>query len=383
MADLREGQPRAHLSLETTERMSFGYGFISGLLSAILGIAGFGAVLCLHFPHYLTHADLRSFYSLPYVRAIIHVTLVASFLLGSVSAFLRANKALALTGIGFTLAAALLGGSRVPVEGDIGDGSWLGLDFFVLNLLLYSAVFIPLERLFALRADQPVFRRQWLVDLTYFFVNSLLIEVLAILTLKPALILFDWARVGALSVAVGSLPVLIQVPLLLLVADFTQYWVHRTFHVTPFLWPFHAIHHSADAMDWLAGSRLHLLDVILTRGLTYVPIFLLGFSEHALMVYVVLVAAQATFIHANVRWEFRPLRRLVATPAFHHWHHSAEREALDKNFAVHTPIWDILFGTYYLPDRWPSEYGLHNRRDVPGRWVTQLFYPFRRRSRRQ
>ena len=380
MAEPPRRSPRnAHLSLETTEPMSFGYGFMSGLLSAVFGIAGFGAVLCLHFPQYLTHAELRSLYSLGYLRAIIHVTLVAAFLLGSVSAFLRANKVLALTGIGFTLAAALLGGSQVPVEGEVGSGSWLGLDFFVLNLLLYSAVFIPLERLFALRADQPVFRRQWLIDLTYFFINSLLIEILTILTLEPALILFDWARVGWVSTTVGSLPLVVQVPTLVLVADFTRYWVHRTFHAVSWLWPFHAIHHSVEEMDWLAGSRLHLVDVILTRGLTYVPIFVFGFSESALMVYVVLVAAQATFIHANVRWEFRPLRKVVATPAFHHWHHSAEREAIDKNFAVHTPIWDILFGTYYLPDRWPTAYGLCGRRDVPARWSTQLLYPFRRR----
>jgi sterol desaturase/sphingolipid hydroxylase (fatty acid hydroxylase superfamily) len=384
MADpTRERPRRAHLSIETTEPMPFGHGFISGLLSAILGIAGFGAVLCLHFPQYLTAVELRRFYSLGYLRAIIHVALVASFLLGSVSAFLRTNKALALTGIGFTLAAALLGGSRVPVEGDVGSPSWLGLDFFVLNLLLYSAVFVPLERLFALRAGQAVFRRQWAVDLTYFFINSLLIELLTIVTLKPALILFDWARVGWVSATVGSLPSVVQVPTLLLVADFTQYWVHRTFHVMPFLWPFHAIHHSIEEMDWLAGSRLHLVDVILTRGLVYVPIFVLGFSGQALMVYVFLVAAQATFIHANVRWEFRPLRRLIATPAFHHWHHSADREAVDKNFAVHTPIWDILFGTYYLPGRWPTEYGLCGQRDVPARWVTQLVYPFIRRSRGQ
>ncbi len=291
----------AHLSLGTTEPTSFGTGFVSGLLSAILGIAGLGAVLCLHFPEYLTQPDLRRLYSLGYLRAIIHVTLVASFVLGSISAVLRANKALALTGIGFTLLAALLGGSDVPVEGDVGGGSWLGVDFFVLNLLLYSAVFIPLERLFALRARQPVFRRQWVVDLTYFFINSLLIEVLTILTLKPALILFDWARIASLGAVVGSLPLAVQIPALILVADFTQYWVHRTFHVVPWLWPFHAIHHSAEEMDWLAGSRLHLVDVILTRGLVYVPIFVLEFSERALMVYVFLVAAQATFIHANVR----------------------------------------------------------------------------------
>jgi sterol desaturase/sphingolipid hydroxylase (fatty acid hydroxylase superfamily) len=148
----------------------------------------------------------------------------------------------------------------------------------------------------------------------------------------------------------------------------------------PLLWPFHAIHHSSEQMDWLAGSRLHLVDVIVTRGLTYVPIFVLGFSERALMVYVFLVAAQATFIHANVRWQFRMLQRIVVTPAFHHWHHSAERESVDKNFAVHTPIWDRLFGTYYLPNRWPTAYGLSDRRDVPTRWVSQLIYPLRRRA---
>lgn len=378
----REKSSRAaHLSIETTEPMRFGYGFISGLLSALLGIAGLGAVLCLHFPQYLTAVELRRFYALDYVRAVIHLTLVLSFLLGSVSAFLRANKMLALIGLGCTLTAAVLGGSQVPVEGDLPPGAWLGLDFFVLNLLLYSAVFVPLERLFALRADQPVFRRQWPVDLTYFFINSLLIEVLTVLTLQPALILFDWARVEWVSETVGSLPLLVQVPMLVLVADGTQYWVHRAFHTVPLLWPFHAIHHSIEEMDWLAGSRLHLIDVILTRGLTYVPIFVLGFSAPALIAYVFLVAAQATFIHANVRWRFRPVRRLIATPAFHHWHHSAEREAVDKNFAVHTPIWDLLFGTYYLPDRWPSAYGLATRQDVPARWVTQLAYPFRRRRR--
>jgi lathosterol oxidase len=368
-----------HVALETSEPTSFGYGFISGLLSALLGMAGFGIVLSLRFPQYFGYGELRPLQSVEYLRAGIHLTLVAAFLLGSISAFLRANKTLALTGIGFTLAAALIGGSQVEIGDDAGRWSRLGVDFFVLNLLLYSAVFIPLERLFALRGDQHVFRRQWLVDLTYFFVNSLLIEVLTILTLAPALVLFDWARVDALRSTVGSLPLIVQLPALVLVADFTQYWVHRSFHASRILWPFHAIHHSIEQMDWLAGSRLHLVDVILTRGLTYVPIFVLGFSEPALMVYVFLVAAQATFIHANVRWHFRAIERVVVTPAFHHWHHGAEPEAVDKNFAVHTPVFDMLFGTYYLPNRWPASYGLAHRRDVPARWVSQLVYPFRRR----
>ena len=103
--------------------------------------------------------------------------------------------------------------------------------------------------------------------------------------------------------------------------------------------------------------------MIVTRGLTYVPIVVLGFSETALMVYVLIVAAQATFIHANVRWELHLLRRVIATPAFHHWHHANEPEAIDKNFAVHTPVWDRLFGTYYLPDRGEPAIREHEQHD--------------------
>jgi sterol desaturase/sphingolipid hydroxylase (fatty acid hydroxylase superfamily) len=368
------------VSLETFEPTRFGSGFIAGLLSAVLGIAGLGAVLTLRFPQFLAYGELRTIYTIPYVRALLHIVLVSSFLLGSLSAVLRRNKMLGLTGISLTLVASLLGGAQAPLGEVESNRSYLGLDFFVLNLILYSAVFIPLERLFALRPEQPVFRPQWTLDLTYFFVNTLLIELLTILTLQPALILFDWARVPTVRDHISALPVLVQVPVVLLVADFTQYWVHRTFHAVPFLWRFHAIHHSAERMDWLAGSRLHLVDAIVTRGLTYVPVFVLGFSDRAIYVYVFIVAAQATFIHSNVRWEFRAIRRFVATPAFHHWHHAAERAAIDKNFAVHTPIWDQLGGTYYLPDRWPESYGLYDGGVPPGRWVKQLVYPFRRQQ---
>lgn len=377
-----DAPPPPHLSLTTSEPTTAGSGFISGLLSAVLGIAGLGAVLTLMFPGALSATELRPFYDLAYVRPLIHVALVASLLLGTISFYLRANKALAVTGLGCTVLAAVLGGSHAPIAGQVGDGPWFGVDFFVLNLVLYSAVFIPLERFFALRPDQPVFRGEWVVDLTYFFVNAVLIEVLTLLTLQPAAVLFSWARLEPVTATVGSLPLVVQVPAILLVADFTQYWVHRAFHRVPVLWRFHAIHHSAERMDWLAGSRLHLVDAVVTRGLTYVPIFVLGFPQDALIPYVFIVAAQATFIHANVRWEFRALRPFIATPAFHHWHHSAEREAIDRNFAVHTPVWDRLFGTYYLPDRWPAAYGLCGGRDVPFRWITQFVFPFRKGIRR-
>lgn len=372
--------PRApHLSLETTEEIGVGHGWISGLVAAVLGMAGLGAVLCLRFPDVLTVPALREHYPVAWIRAAVHVALVASFLLATVSICLRANKMLGVSALVLTFVAALLGGGNA--SGDTPSSSWaFGLDWFVLNLMLYSVIYIPLERLFAKHPEQPTFRKEWQVDLVYFFFNTLLIQVLTLFTMRPAMVFFDWARVPEVAGFVSRLPVWVQVPACLLIADLTQYWVHRAFHTFPVLWRFHAIHHSAKAMDWLAGARLHFVDVVVTRGLTYVPIYVLGFSQTTLAVYVVIVAAQATFLHANVRWEFPLIRWFVATPCYHHWHHAAEREAIDKNFSVHTPLWDWVFGTYYMPGRWPSKYGLCDQREMPASWLLQFLDPFRRRS---
>ena len=154
--------------------------------------------------------------------------------------------------------------------------------------------------------------------------------------------------------------------------------IHRLFHTVPFLWRFHAIHHSSVHLDWIAGSRLHLVDVVITRGFTLIPIVLLGFSQPAVYAYVVFVSFHAVFIHANVRWRWPRLRWLVATPEFHHWHHTSDEEGLDKNFAAFLPALDRLFGTAHLPDHWPQRYGTV-KFQPPEDYLGQLLYPFRRR----
>ncbi|XZE44612.1 sterol desaturase family protein [Pirellulaceae bacterium SH467] len=139
--------------------------------------------------------------------------------------------------------------------------------------------------------------------------------------------------------------------------------------------------YGVEAMDRFAGSRLHIVDVLVTRSLTYIPLFALGFSEWALVIYAVLVSVQATMIHANIRFLFGPLCYFFVTPQFHHWHHSDESEGIDKNFAVHLPIWDFLFGSFFLPgNRWPRSYGVQGEK-LPEGFVRQLAAPFRRRSR--
>ncbi len=361
----------------TAMSRAFGSGWLSGVLSVALGAIGLGAVLCFHNPSLLTMPELRSLYPIPFIRALLHLVLVSSFVAGVVSVCLRRRKILGMAGISLTLLAALLGGSRVPLDGELQTGPFLGLDWFLLNLMAYSAVFIPLERLFARLPEQDVFRRGWRTDLAYFFLSALLVQVTTLLTMRPAMTLFAWAVSAEVQGIVSDQPLVVQFVEILVLTDLVQYWVHRAFHRVPLLWRFHRIHHSADVMDWLAGSRLHLVDVAVTRGLTYVPIYVLGFSETALIAYVAFVSIQATFIHANVRFNFGGLRWVMVTPQFHHWHHGAEPEAVDKNFAVHLPLLDRMFGTCHLPgDRWPTSYGLAAGKPVPPGYVLQLVNPF-------
>jgi lathosterol oxidase len=118
-----------------------------------------------------------------------------------------------------------------------------------------------------------------------------------------------------------------------------------------------------------------VVDVIATRGLVMVPVFLLGFAPAALYAYLVFVSFHAVFIHANVRFRFGPLDFVIATPRAHHWHHAVTPP--DKNFAVHLPPLDRLFGTQHLPgDEWPAAYGIGGH-PVPEGWSRQLRYPFR------
>jgi len=177
---------------------------------------------------------------------------------------------------------------------------------------------------------------------------------------------------GALRRGVAALPLALQVPLAVLVADLAGYAAHRAFHASPFLWRFHAVHHSSEAMDWLAGSRLHLVDAVAT-----LPLFALGFERAALAAYLVFVSAQATWIHANLRGAPGWLEPLLATPRFHHSHHAADPEARDRNFAVHLPFIDRLFGTHHLPSgRWPARYSVDGE-PVPVGWLAQLVWPLR------
>jgi sterol desaturase/sphingolipid hydroxylase (fatty acid hydroxylase superfamily) len=354
----------------------FGSGWFSGLIGLLLGAGSFFAVLVFHFPEWLTANTLRDQYPIGVMRGILTLAIIAAFFFSALNLLLRPNKRLGLAGLALTCGAVILGGAGVELGPLKQAPVHLGIDWLVLNVVLLSLVFVPLERLFPLKPDQGTFRPGWTTDGIYFIVSHVAVELLTFFTLLPATLVSQAWQAEAIGMQVKSLPIVVQVVLIMIVADLTQYCVHRSFHRIRWAWPFHAIHHSTRDMDWLAGSRLHVVDIIVTRGLILVPLFVIGFAEQALYIWLGIVAAQATFIHVNMNWRLKWLEQLLVTPRYHHWHHAVT--PIDKNFAVHFPWIDRLFGTYHLPadGSWPPAVGIKGD-PVPAEFGSQLTWPFK------
>jgi sterol desaturase/sphingolipid hydroxylase (fatty acid hydroxylase superfamily) len=355
-----------------------GRGLLSGLVGLGLALGSLLGVLAFHFPQHLTTPDLRQVYEVDWLRRLlVGAIAVAGGIALANTLFGRMRW---LSGLTFVLVgvALLLGGHRVEIDGEFKPGTpYVGLDWFVLDLLGSTLVFVFLEKLAPLRPDQPVFREAWQTDLQHFMVNHLLVGF--VLLAVNALVHhgIGWAVHGDLQDAVRALPFWLALPLVVLVADLAQYVTHRAFHEVPWLWRFHAVHHSVKTMDWLAGSRLHLVDVIVVRAAVLAPIVWLGFDKAVVDAYIVFAGTQAVFNHANVRWRFGPLRHVLVTPAFHHWHHAQDDEAIDRNYAAHLAFLDRLFGTAVKSEReWPLRYGVVGD-GVPDGWWAQTVYPLR------
>ena len=244
----------------------------------------------------------------------------------------------------------------------------------IASVLLPAIVFVPLERLFAARPSQRVFRHAWFTDVAYLLVNRPIIQfglVAVIVTLSMAARGLVPTRVQA---AFAGQPVWLQVIQILLLADLGFYITHRMFHTVPALWRFHAIHHSIEELDWLAAARVHPVDQILTKAVSLLPVFIAGYSDKALAVFTFIYFWQSFLLHSNVKLSLGPLNRVIATPRFHHWHHANEGLERNTNFAAQLSLFDRLFGTYYLPsDRAPTRFGVDD--PVPGTYLRNLVYP--------
>jgi sterol desaturase/sphingolipid hydroxylase (fatty acid hydroxylase superfamily) len=361
---------------ESHGSLKVGHGLVSGVIALSLSILCFLGVLAFHFPEYLTTPQLRQSYDVELIRRLMYWSMVIA---GGVSLFnLIWGRARWLAAASFVLIllTLLLGGHKVQVNDFADNTPYIGLDWFILDLLGSALIFIFVEKLFALRKNQPVFRPEWQTDFHHFIVNHMVVGFVLLATNLLVHKLFGWAAKDGIQGWVQNLPFVVALFAIVLVADLVQYWTHRAYHEVPVLWRLHAVHHSTKHMDWLAGSRQHIVELLITRTLVLAPIYVFGFSKEVIDAYIVIVGFQAVFNHANVSVRLGPLRYLIVTPNFHHWHHSQDDEAIDKNYAAHFAFLDHLFGTAVQSDRkWPDRYGVVGDYVPDGFWK-QVKFPF-------
>ena len=364
---------------QVPQRLKIGEGYISGYLAILFGLVSLGAVVCFLFPEYFTTPEFRINYPLEFIRLLLLVCIISSYVFSALSFVLSRQPKLALIGALFSTLAVLLGGTGIEVTGVDQSIASLSLDWLLLDIVALSIIFIPLELFAPKRREQTKFHPEWRTDAVYFAISHLAVQYTAIVIKLPAETLFGDLQLDSLHASVSSLPFLVQLFLAMFVADLFQYAAHRFFHSNSVMWKFHAVHHSVKTMDWVAGSRLHLVDILITRAFSYLPLYALGFSIEVFYTYGVIVALQAVSAHANINIPFGPIKYLLVTPQYHQWHHSDEPEHYNKNFAIHFPFIDRIFGTYYLPgDQWPKSTGLGDQ-PMPKGFLRQFMFPFRHR----
>jgi len=171
-------------------------------------------------------------------------------------------------------------------------------------------------------------------------------------------------------------PIWIQILIMILSGDFLRYWLHRAAHTWPLLWRFHAVHHSVHKLYWLNLGRFHPLDRTLQLFCDTFPFILLSISNEVLALYLLIYSIKGFFQHCNVDVKLGWFNYIISGPELHRWHHSTNIHESNNNYGNHTIIWDILFGTYFLPQgKKVSELGLLNR-NYPMSFLRQIQAPF-------
>jgi len=174
-------------------------------------------------------------------------------------------------------------------------------------------------------------------------------------------------------------PLLAQLPLALVVAEFPKYWHHRLQHNTDFFWRFHATHHSAPRLYWLNAARFHPIDIFMDGLIGGIPLVVLGCPVELIALFLLVSGVHGFFQHANLPLRCGPLNYFFSMAELHRWHHSKRIEEANNNYGQNVIVWDLVFGTFFLPkDREPPEdIGIPNLTAFPMTFWRQLASPFR------
>jgi len=231
-------------------------------------------------------------------------------------------------------------------------------------LIGWIAIIVIWERVAPYRKGLSLFREGFWVDLVWYtLIQSYVLKILIFdYIIAPLQTRFDWSDWQF----VRDWPIWMQVLFFLFTHDLYIYLFHRWQHANPWLWRTHEAHHSNKEVDFLAGSRSHVLEIIINQTIEFAPILLLGADPAVVPIKALLDAMFGMFIHANIRVNLGPLKYIINTPNLHLWHHANYREVFHANFSTKFSFFDYLFGTVYDPGHAPG--------DKPENWG--LYYDF-------
>ncbi|RIV20773.1 sterol desaturase family protein [Fibrisoma montanum] len=231
-------------------------------------------------------------------------------------------------------------------------------------LIGWIAIIVIWERVAPYRKGLSLFREGFWVDLVWYtLIQSYVLKILIFdYIIAPLQTRFDWSDWQF----VRDWPIWVQVLFFLFTHDLYIYLFHRWQHANPWLWRTHEAHHSNKEVDFLAGSRSHVLEIIINQTIEFAPILLLGADPAVVPIKALLDAMFGMFIHANIRVNLGPLKYIINTPNLHLWHHANYREVFHANFSTKFSFFDYLFGTVYDPGHAPG--------DKPENWG--LYYDF-------
>ncbi len=282
-----------------------------------------------------------------------------------------------------TIFPVILGGGVAYAIAEIEAGADPAIAIGLPTIAAYFVI-MGLERLF-------YWQRSWLhsqgdlrVDIGHLlvsgFLTTRLFEIPArLVAIAGAAWLAD--RVGG-SLWPTDWNLWLQLGLALVFGEFFMYWIHRLTHEFDWLWRFHAMHHSAPRLYFLNAVRFHPVDIALSTFSPMIPLIIVGADGRVIALFGLVSAVHGLFQHANLVLRLGPLNWFFSMAELHRWHHSRRLEESNTNFGQNLIVWDVVFGTRFLPkDREPpADIGIAGLPAFPMDYWGQLTSPFRWRA---
>jgi sterol desaturase/sphingolipid hydroxylase (fatty acid hydroxylase superfamily) len=250
-------------------------------------------------------------------------------------------------------------------------------------LLATTAPFLFSIAVILIFEKQLAFRKEWKPSLADLKIDSFYLIVIQ--TLLPKVLVWIGVLFMAHFLAAHELTfsqlwphhwsIGTQGILLIFVSDFLRYWLHRLSHTIPFLWRFHAVHHSVDKLYWMNTSRFHPVEKSLQFCFDVFPFMLLAVSPEVIGLHLVLYGVNGFFQHCNIDLKYGWLNYIVSSTEHHRWHHSKNPKESNNNYGNNIILWDILFKSFYHPNKTVDKLGLINKQ-YPQSFGPQFKAPF-------